>query len=118
MKTAPYPAWDNQQVAHFLCRADRRVLSQPHSWLHAGVGALEIPAKSRLADFVIKSWGYVRQAFPKIIRQSIIKVRSWLGIAIMQVLVETFCPPCAKWNSSMRESLKDMLEDVFERFGG
>ena len=44
MDTASYPAWDNRQIAHFLCRADRRVLSQPHSWLHAGVGALEVPA--------------------------------------------------------------------------
>ncbi len=43
MDTAPHPAWDNRQIAHFLCRADRRVFSQPHSWLHAGVGALEVP---------------------------------------------------------------------------
>ena len=43
MDTTPYPAWDNQQIAHFLCRADLRVLSQPHSWLHVGVGALEAP---------------------------------------------------------------------------
>ena len=43
MNTKPVQAWDNQQVARFLCRSDRRVLSQPHSWLHAGVGALEAP---------------------------------------------------------------------------
>ena len=43
MTTATLPAWDNHQVAHFLCRPDRRVLSQPHSCLDAGVGALEVP---------------------------------------------------------------------------
>ena len=45
MDTAPHPAWDNRQIAHFLCRGDRRVLSQPHSWLHAGVRALEVPVR-------------------------------------------------------------------------
>ena len=45
MNTASYPAWDNRQIAHFLCRADRRVLSQPHSWLHGGVWATEVPVQ-------------------------------------------------------------------------
>ena len=62
MNTEPQSAWDNQQVAHFLSRADRRVLSQPHSWLHAGVGDLkhvihvEAPEPSNKLDELNIAW--------------------------------------------------------------
>ena len=117
MDTAPYPAWDNRQIAHFLCRADRRVLSQPNSWLHAGVGAMELSAESQLSAQTIKGLRLIGNNLWKVMRWVILKLVSVVLIAIIQILTSRVCPLCAERIEAILNLLDGCLRSFIDRLG-
>ncbi len=115
MDTAPYPAWDNRQIAHFLCRADRRVLSQPHAWLHAGVGAIEPPAESQLPVQTIKGLRLIGKFLWKVMRWAILKLVNVVLIAIIQILTSRWCPFCDERIEAILNLLDACLRSLVDR---